>query len=193
MKIFWICESNTGYGLNAIAYGEKEGNRVHHNLAQVVVLKVVEPWYGTGKDICTDNYFTNYILANQLLQQNLTLLGTVCRHRRNVPSVLRQKDELYWSKFGFNHGDGICLVTYQAKRNENPLILLSSSHSDRSVDNSESKKLQMIMNYNASKSTHLTKIWKNFLVPEKCPLACPILFQCSRRCCKQCIQINAEE
>ena len=64
LKIFWACESNTGYRLNAIAYGGKEGNRVHHNLAQDIVLKVVEPWYGTGRDICTNNYFTSYTLAN---------------------------------------------------------------------------------------------------------------------------------
>ena len=138
LKIFWSCESNTGYALNAIAYAGKEGNRIHHNLAQDIVLKVVKPLYGTGRDICTDNYFTSYTLANQLLQQNLTLLGTVCRHRRNVPLVLRQKD-MYWSKFVFNHGDGICLVAYQAKRNKNPVILFNSSHSDPSVDSSESK------------------------------------------------------
>ena len=112
LKIFWACESNTGYGLNAIAYGGKKGNRVHYNLAQNIVLKVVEPWYGTGRDICTDNYFTSYTLGNQLLQQNLTLLSTVRRHRREVPLVLRQKDELYRSKFIFNHGDRICLVAY---------------------------------------------------------------------------------
>ena len=91
LKIFWAYEYNTGYGLNAIAYGGKEGNRVHHNLAQDIVLKVVEPWYGTGKDICTDNCFTSYTLANQLLQQNLTSLATVRQHRRKVPIGLRQK------------------------------------------------------------------------------------------------------
>ena len=26
LKIFWACESNTGHGLNAIAYGGKEGS-----------------------------------------------------------------------------------------------------------------------------------------------------------------------
>ena len=44
LKIFWACESNTGYALNAIVYVGKEGNRIHHNLAQDIVLKVVEPW-----------------------------------------------------------------------------------------------------------------------------------------------------
>ena len=78
LKIFWPCGSNTGYALNAIACAGKKGNLIHHNLAQDIVLKVVEPWYGTGRDICTHNYLTSYTLANQLLQQNLTLLGTVC-------------------------------------------------------------------------------------------------------------------
>ena len=91
LKIFWGCEPNTGYGLNAIAYGGKKGNRVHHNLAQDIVLKVVEPWYGTGRDICTDNYFISYTLANQLLQENVTLLSTVHRHHREVSLVWRQK------------------------------------------------------------------------------------------------------
>ena len=139
LKIFWACESNTGYRLNAIAYDGKEVNRVHHNFAQDIVLKVVETWYGTGRDICTDNYFTSYTLANQLLQQNLTLLGTVRRHRRVILLVLQQKDELYRSKFVFIYGDRICLVAYQAKRNYNPAILLSSSHSDPSMDSGESK------------------------------------------------------
>ena len=140
LKIFWACESSTGYGLNAVAYGGKEGNRVHHNLAQDIVLKVVEPWYGTGRDVCTDNYFTSYSLAQLLLQQNLTILGTVRRHRREIPLPLRQRDELYSSRFVFNHTDGICLVAYQAKRNKNPVMLLSSTHTDQSVANDESKK-----------------------------------------------------
>ena len=38
LKIFWACESSTGYELNAVAYGGKEGNRVHHNLAQDIAV-----------------------------------------------------------------------------------------------------------------------------------------------------------
>ena len=50
------------FRLNAIAYGGKEENCVYHNLAQDVVIKVLEPWYGTGRDVCTDHYFTSYSL-----------------------------------------------------------------------------------------------------------------------------------
>ena len=41
----------------------------------------------------------------------------------------------------------------QAKRNKNPVTLLSSSHSDPSVDSGKSKKPQMILDYNASKGS----------------------------------------
>ena len=133
--------------LNAIAYSGKEGNRIHYNFTQDIVIKVDEPWYGT------DNFFTSYTLSNRLLQQNLTLLGTVRRHRGKVPLVLRQEEQLYRSKFVFNHGDEICLVANQAKQNKNPVILLSSSHSDPSVDSGESKQPQMILDYNASKGS----------------------------------------
>ena len=37
LKIFWVCESSTGYALNAMAYGGREGDRVHRNLGQDVV------------------------------------------------------------------------------------------------------------------------------------------------------------
>ena len=137
LKIFWACESSTGNELNAVAYGGKEGNRVHHNLAQDIVLKIVEPWYGTGRNVCTDNYFTSYSLAQLLLQQNLTIMGTVRRHRREIPLPLRQKDDLYSSKFVFNHTDAICLVAYQAKSNKKPVMLFSSTHTDPSVANDE--------------------------------------------------------
>ena len=79
----------------------------------------VQPWYGAGRDICNDNYFTSYTLANQFLQQNLTLLGTVRQLRSKVPQVLRQKDKLYKSKFVSNHGNRICLVDYQTKEKNN--------------------------------------------------------------------------
>ena len=87
-------------------------------------------------------------------------------------------------------------MIYQSKRNEKPVILLSSSHNDPSVDSGESKKPRMILDYNASKGgvDTVDQIFKRiFLPPENCPLASPILFQYTRHCYKQRIHINAEE
>ena len=141
LEILWACETTTGHGLNAIAYGGMEENFIHHNLAQDVAMKVSEPWYKTGRDVCKDNYFTSYSLAQQLLQEHLAILGIVRRHRREIPLTFRQKAKLYSSKFVFNHSDGICLVAYQAKRNKQPGKLLGSTHNEPSVANDETKNL----------------------------------------------------
>ena len=92
--------------------------------------------------MCTDNLFTSYDPAKQLLQENLTLLGTIRRHRREVPGPLNRKMEIYSSKFLFNHMNAICLVAYEAKKNKNPVMLLSSSHADNLVATNETKNQQ---------------------------------------------------
>ena len=81
LKIFWTWEPSSGYVLNDIPYGGKEGDQVHRNLAQDNVMRLLEPYFGTGRDVCTDNFFTSYDLAKLLLQENLTLLG-IRRHRQ---------------------------------------------------------------------------------------------------------------
>ena len=148
LKIFWACESSIGYALNAMAYGGREGDRVHRNLGQDVVMKLVEPYFETGRDVCTDSFFTTYNLAKLLLEKKLTLLGTVRRQRRDVPRSIMNKMELYNSKFVYNHQDGICLVVYQAKKNKLPVILLSSSHFEGVVSTDEARKPEMVLDCN---------------------------------------------
>ena len=118
LKIFWACESSTGYALNAIADGGKEGDQVHRNLGQDIVLRLLEPYHGTRRDICTDNFFTSYNLAKLLLEKSLTIFGTIRNHRREIPHFLNNRMELYSSTFLYNHDDGVCLVAYQAKKKQ---------------------------------------------------------------------------
>ena len=116
--MFWACESSSEYVLNGIPYGDKEGDQVHRNLAQDIVMRLLEPYFGTGRDVCTDNFFTSYNLAKLLLQENLTLLGTIRKHRREAPGSLNRKMKIYSSKFLFNHVNDTCLFAYQAKKNK---------------------------------------------------------------------------
>ena len=55
--------------------------------------------------------------------------------------------ETYSSKLLFKHVNGTCLVAYQAKKNKNPVMLLSSSHADNLVTTNETKKPVMILDY----------------------------------------------
>ena len=151
LKIFWACESSTGYALNAIAYGGKEGDQIHQNLGQDIVLRLLEPYYGTERDVCTDNFFTSYNLAKLLLEKSLTIFGSIRNHRREIPHSLNNRIELYSSTFLYNHDDGVCLVAYQAKRNKKPVVLLNSTHTNSSVTTEECKKPLMILDYNQRK------------------------------------------
>ena len=65
--MFSACESSSGYALNDIPYGGKEVDQVHLNLAQNIVMQLLEPYFKTGRDVCTDNFFASYILAKLLL------------------------------------------------------------------------------------------------------------------------------
>ena len=47
--------------------------------------------------------------------------------------------------------NGIYLVAYQAKKNKNPVMLLSSTYADNLVATNETKKPVMILNYNKRK------------------------------------------
>ena len=67
------------------------------------------------------------------------IIGKDIRHRREVLGSLNKKMEIYSIKFSFNHVNGICLVAYQAKKNKNPVMLLSSSHANNLVATNETK------------------------------------------------------
>jgi hypothetical protein len=151
LKIFWACESSTGYALNGLLYGGRQaGDPIHHNLGHDVVMRLCQPFFGSGRDICTDNFFTSYELAVHLLEKQLTILGTIRSHRKEIPISMKRKLDLYESKFIFDHEHGICLVAYQAKRNKN-VLLLSSSHTDNRIAHDEMKKPLLIFDYNEKK------------------------------------------
>ena len=150
-KIFWAYKSSTGYALNAIAYDGREGDQVHRNLGQDIVLRLLEPYYRTRKDVCTDKFFTSYNLAKLLLKKSLTISGAIRNHRREIPHFLNNRMELYSSTFLYNHDDGVCLVAYQAKRNKKPVVLLSSTHTNSLDTADECKKPLMILDYSQRK------------------------------------------
>ena len=115
------------------------------------MLRLLESYYGTGRDVCTDNFFTSYNLAKLLLEKSLPMFGTIRNHRREIPHSLNSKMELYTSTFLYNYDDGVCLVAYQAKRNKNPVVLLSSTHTNSSITADERKKPLMILDCNKRK------------------------------------------
>jgi len=58
-----------------------------------VVKDQAEGLFGSGWNITTDNFFTGYHLGQFLLQNKLTLLGTMRRNRKELPVSHAEKND----------------------------------------------------------------------------------------------------
>ena len=85
MKIFWICDAKSFYPLKAKPCLGKEENDPQQNLGRKVVLELISPFTHSGRNITMDNYFTDMMLATTLLQNGLTLVGTVRKNKTFIP------------------------------------------------------------------------------------------------------------
>ena len=84
MKMWAVCDAKTGYVLRLSIYEGKIGEKVEMQLGKKVVLELVEKYFNTGRSVTTDNYFTSKALAHELMQRNMSLLGTLNRNRMDV-------------------------------------------------------------------------------------------------------------
>ena len=76
---------------------QQQGARVVSDLATLV--------YVSGRNITTDNFFTSHALAKFLLGQNLTLLCTVRKTRKELPNeFVLKKHTSFESGFAFTEG-----------------------------------------------------------------------------------------
>ena len=115
IKIWMMCDVETHYALNFQVYTGKEGETAERNQGKRVVLDLSES-LPPGRGITTDNFFTGVDLAQELLKRKLTLLGTIKKNRREIPSFMlsSKQKEVFSSKFVFS--DNMTLVSYVPKK-----------------------------------------------------------------------------
>jgi len=53
-----------------------------------VVRDMTKHLYGTGRNVTVDNFFTDYGLSQELLENKLTLVGTMRKNKSDIPSVM---------------------------------------------------------------------------------------------------------
>ena len=150
MKIFWICDASTFYPLKAKPYLGKEGDVPQRGLAQKVVLDLSMPFNNSGRNITMDNYFTDMSLTVTLLQNGLTLVGTVRKNKTFIPQdfLPSRRREVYSSTFGFLRN--ITLMSYVPKKNK-AVLILSSMHHEAVVSDDDTKKPEINLFYNQTK------------------------------------------
>ena len=151
LKFWLICDCKTSFVLRAEPYTGSDEKR-QLPLGEHVVMKLMEPYFQTGINVTTDNFFTTLRVARNLLQRDITMVGTLRPNRREIPAEMHMKNErLYTSKFAFSEDDNVMLTSYKAKQNKT-VFLLSSAHDRAEVDcSTERKKPQVILSYNSEK------------------------------------------
>ena len=151
LKMWVMADSSTYYCADAQLYAGKIGNQADVGQGTRVVLQLTESISGSGRNVTTDNFFTSYKLAKELLKRDLTLVGTVRGNRKEIPTDMLPdtKRDLLSSTFGFS-ADGATLVSYVPKRRK-AVVLLSTQHRDDAITPDETKKPEIINYYNATK------------------------------------------
>lgn len=148
---FWLAvDIKSKYLVNGFPYlGKDETRPSGQSLGENVVLRLIEPYKGKGRNVTTDNFFTSLKLAHELKKKNVSLVGTMNRRRREVPtSATETTSQLYSTKL--YTCDDISLTSYRCKPKKN-VIILSSMHPDISVGSDEKQKPETIDFYNSTK------------------------------------------
>ena len=148
---FWLCvDVDSYYVLNAFPYiGRQPHQERQTQIGASVVLELLQPLYGSNRNVMIDNVFTSVPLAKELQMKNLTLIGTLRKNKPEIPMKFQsnKEREIGSSLFGFH--DGLTLVSFVPKQNK-AVLLLSSKHHDNQVDIKTGKPI-IILDYNKTK------------------------------------------
>ncbi|XP_056880212.1 piggyBac transposable element-derived protein 4-like [Takifugu flavidus] len=152
LKIFWMCDARVPYTIDGTVYtGRQPGEEIKKKLGETVVQQLCSGIRGTGRNITMDNFFTSVPLAEKLLEKDLTIVGTRRQNKADIPPVMKPSKlrEIYSSEFGFR--GNMTMVSYVPKKGKS-VVLLSTMHDDKAVDESNHKKKpDVILFYNQTK------------------------------------------
>jgi hypothetical protein len=150
LKIWILADSETSCCWNVQPYLGKVGQVAENGQGERVVRDLVTPVMASGRNVTVDNLFTSLSLAMWLLQNKLTIVGTIRKNRGEIPECMlpnRNRAELT-SIFGFTKETTI--VSYVPKKNRS-VVLLSTLHHDATIDVGDQCKPEIITFYNGTK------------------------------------------
>ena len=151
VKIFALCDAKTYFTGNLEVYFGKQPTGPHEasNSPGDIVERLISHLKGTFRNLTMDNWYTSYTLAMSLLEDKITLVGTLKKNKREIPAEFlpNKQKPISSSMFGFQKH--ATLVYFTPKKNKS-VVLLSTMHRDAAVD-AETKKSQIIQFYNSLK------------------------------------------
>ncbi|XP_024086112.1 piggyBac transposable element-derived protein 4-like [Cimex lectularius] len=150
IKVFALVDAKMIYTCNMeICTGKQpEGPFLVSNKPREVVKRIAEPLFETGRNITTDNWFTDIDLVNDLKKRGFLMLAQLKKIKDRYQTILSISQ--HSSLFRFNNGN--TLVSYIPKKGKN-VILVSSLHETNAIDQNtrEQQKPEVITFYNTTK------------------------------------------
>ena len=138
LKVFWCADAETMYPLTSKPYLGKIARSPQVNLGRNTALELVQPFFGTGRNLTCDNFFTDMELTKQLTATKMTVVGTLRRNKTFIPPEFqipkaprKESQSLLIRK--------TMLVSFKSGAKKN-VILLSSMHKDGSMVQKKSDK-----------------------------------------------------
>jgi hypothetical protein len=154
LKIFWCCDSSTGYPLKSEVYlarqSEEAAAPANNNRISDLVKRLVQPWVNSGRTITMNNFFTDVGLAEDLLAIETTIVGTVRRSKPDIHKELQPSLKRPEQSSIFRYDRHLTLVSYVPKKRQ-AVILLSNMHHDEDIHEQNKKKPEIILYCNGTK------------------------------------------
>lgn len=154
IKFWLLAEVNSKYLCNGFPYlGSDLSKPLPKGFLQgeAVTKDLLAPYLNKGYCCTTNNFFTTKPLAEYFLSFGTTLIGTVKKNKRWLPSIVHSKMEL--NKSVFYEDNGYMMVFVQCKPDKS-VDVLSTAHDEAKITAGASntkKKSNLIQAYNATK------------------------------------------
>ncbi|GBM08915.1 PiggyBac transposable element-derived protein 4 [Araneus ventricosus] len=154
VKLFQLCESESGYIWNSIIHTGK-GTTFHedyedYGVSTKSVMTLNHELKNKGYTLTTDNYYTSPELAEILIKCKTDIYGTLRENRKGLPQLIKSSKVKKCEVLAFQKGK-ICLLKWTDKKT---ILMLSTLHSTSMVTveskKSKSSKLkpEVVADYN---------------------------------------------
>lgn len=132
IEVVALCDAKTFYRYNAILYLGKGSTPTGVPQAEYFVKKLVEPLFGSNRNVTMDNRFTSRVLFQQLRDKRLTAVGTIRKNRRELPPAMVDVKPRQLNSVMFSSADQMTLLSFcpPKKSPKKVVLLLSSMHAE---------------------------------------------------------------
>ncbi len=114
------------------------------------VKELSRPFHGTRRNITVDNYFSSILLFDDMLRENITMVGTLRKNKPEIPPVFLERKTTGSSLFAFDSTKS--LVSYSQTEKRNVLLLSTCGLFYNKDINLETLKPEVISFYNRTKT-----------------------------------------